>query len=202
MKGYCAGWGLSVKYFPCQSLQSPAGFWSTRTSTFRWAAVAQHSNAAFWLFAGSESCATVFFAGSEPQASSPAKLRRSLICFGQVPAGLRQTGTSAAPFSPEGPTAVSSREACASTRGPGIQAFGVMPPEGVDSDCVWIEPALDVMLFWFDRLDSGAPSTPRTRCARPRGPRLPGMTRRGGVEDGSGFRGPHSTPRVRCARPR
>jgi|GEM_PF-4537894 len=106
------------------------------------------------------------------------------------------------PATPERSAAMSSREACASTPGPGIQAFGVMPPEGVDSDCVWIEPALGVRMFWVDSLDSGAPGAeapprndrsglgggwfwipgplprPFSRCARPRGPRYPGMTDR------------------------
>ena len=52
-----------------------------------------------------------------------------------------------------------SGEACASTRGPGIQAVREMPWEGVDSDCVWIDPAS--YLVWdglFPQgVDSGAP---------------------------------------------
>ena len=58
--------------------------------------VAQHSNAAFGLFAGSESCAT--------------------------------------------PSVVTSFRDDAV--GPGIQTVWVMPWEGVDADCVWIDPAL------------------------------------------------------------
>jgi hypothetical protein len=59
-------------------------------------------------------------------------------------------------FSPEKPDSLSFREACASTQGPGIQASRVMPWEGVDADCVWFDPNLDVMFLaqvhsWWEK---------------------------------------------------
>ena len=135
---------------PFFSPQVPAGLWSTGTSTFRWAAVAQHSNAAFRA------------------------------------------------ISLEVPAAASSREACASTQGPGIQAFGVMPPEGVDADCVWIDPALGMTLFWFECLDSNH-TTPECQASYSRGVKAwYGSNVPKAIPARAGFRGPSPGMTIRA----
>lgn len=48
------------------------------------------------------------------------------------------------------------REACSSTQGPGIQAFGVMPWEVVFAGSAGKAPVSVSTVFWFDRLHSGA----------------------------------------------
>jgi len=69
-------------------------------------------------------------------------------------------------FSAEYPAVTSFRDDAVEL---GIQTDPVMPGEGVDADCVWIDPALAIVWdgLFPQGLDSGAP------CA---GARFPGMT--------------------------
>jgi len=87
----------------------------------------------------------------ESRTSPSVKTRRGLVLGSERPFGPWQTGTSAAPFmrstgtstfrdvSAEDSTITSFRDDAV---GPGIQTVWVMPWEGVDADCVWIDPAL------------------------------------------------------------